>query len=74
MRVAGSLALEHRPDFLLVIPELDHALLERDLAILDPLAQIDQQFLFDGDVDAALATLDSEWRKVAARTIPLTGE
>ena len=39
-----------------------------------PLAAIDQQFLFDGDVDAALATLDSEWRKVAARTIPLTGE
>lgn len=39
-----------------------------------PLAQIDQQFLFDGDVDAALATLDSEWRKVAARTIPVTGE
>jgi raffinose/stachyose/melibiose transport system substrate-binding protein len=39
-----------------------------------PLAAIDQQFLFDGDVDAALATLDSEWSKVAARTIPLTGE
>ena len=39
-----------------------------------PLAQIDQQFLFDGDVDAALAALDSEWRKVAARTIPVTGE
>ncbi|WP_082589839.1 ABC transporter substrate-binding protein [Agromyces sp. Soil535] len=39
-----------------------------------PLAAIDQQFLFDGDVDAALATLDSEWRKVAARTIPVTGE
>jgi raffinose/stachyose/melibiose transport system substrate-binding protein len=39
-----------------------------------PLAAIDQQFLFDGDVDAALATLDSEWRKVAARTISVTGE
>lgn len=39
-----------------------------------PLAAIDQQYLFDGDVDAALATLDSEWRKVAARTIPVTGE
>ncbi|GAA1769925.1 ABC transporter substrate-binding protein [Agromyces humatus] len=39
-----------------------------------PLAAIDQQFLFDGDVEAALATLDSEWSKVAARTIPVTGE
>jgi raffinose/stachyose/melibiose transport system substrate-binding protein len=39
-----------------------------------PLAAIDQQFLFDGNADAALATLDSEWRKVAARTIPVTGE
>ena len=39
-----------------------------------PLAAIDQQFLFSGDADAALATLDSEWSKVAARTIPVTGE
>ncbi|MEZ0447271.1 ABC transporter substrate-binding protein [Cellulomonas sp. ICMP 17802] len=39
-----------------------------------PLAAIDQQFLFDGNAKAALATLDSEWRKVAARTIPVTGE
>lgn len=39
-----------------------------------PLPAIDQQFLFSGDADAALATLDSEWAKVAARTIPVTGE
>ncbi|MCS3444124.1 ABC transporter substrate-binding protein [Microbacterium phyllosphaerae] len=39
-----------------------------------PLVAIVQQFLFDGDADAALSTLDSEWRKVAARTIPVTGE
>lgn len=39
-----------------------------------PLTAIDQQFLFSGDAEAALATLDSEWRKVAARTIPVTGE
>ena len=39
-----------------------------------PLAAIDQQFLFTGNAEAALATLDSEWRKVAARTIPVTGE
>ncbi|KJL38516.1 raffinose/stachyose/melibiose transport system substrate-binding protein [Microbacterium terrae] len=39
-----------------------------------PLAAIIQQFLFSGDSDAALATLDSEWAKVAARTIPVTGE
>jgi raffinose/stachyose/melibiose transport system substrate-binding protein len=38
-----------------------------------PLAAIDQQFLFSGDAQAALATLDSEWAKVAARTIPVTG-
>ena len=37
-----------------------------------PLAATDQQFLFDGHADAALAALDSEWRKVAARTIPVT--
>ena len=34
-----------------------------------PLAAIIQQFLFDGDADAALATLDNEWSKVARRTI-----
>lgn len=34
-----------------------------------PLAAIIQQFLFDGNADAALATLDNEWSKVAARTI-----
>lgn len=39
-----------------------------------PLTPIVQQFLFDGDAEAALSTLDSEWRKVAARTIPVTGE
>ena len=39
-----------------------------------PLTAIVQQFLFDGDAEAALATLDSEWAKVAARTIPVTGE
>ena len=39
-----------------------------------PLVAIVQQFLFDGDADAALSTLDSEWRKVAARTIPVTGD
>ncbi|GAA1973559.1 extracellular solute-binding protein [Microbacterium pumilum] len=39
-----------------------------------PLAAIIQQFLFNGDTDAALATLDSEWAKVAARTIPVTGD
>ncbi|WP_404429975.1 extracellular solute-binding protein [Microbacterium lacus] len=39
-----------------------------------PLTAIVQQFLFDGDANAALATLDSEWAKVAARTIPVTGD
>ncbi|WP_127473010.1 ABC transporter substrate-binding protein [Microbacterium sulfonylureivorans] len=39
-----------------------------------PLAAIDQQFLFSGDAQAALATLDSEWAKVAARTIPVNGD
>lgn len=34
-----------------------------------PLAAIIQQFLFDGDADAALKTLDNEWSKVARRTI-----
>ncbi|QIG38674.1 extracellular solute-binding protein [Microbacterium sp. 4R-513] len=37
-----------------------------------PLIPTDQQFLFDGNADAALKTLDNEWRKVAARTIPVT--
>ncbi len=27
-----------------------------------------QEFLFNGDTEAALAALDNEWRKVAART------
>lgn len=39
-----------------------------------PLIPIDQQFLFEGDAAAALRALDSEWRKVAARTIPVTGD
>ena len=39
-----------------------------------PLAAIIQQFLFNGDTQAALATLDSEWAKMAARTIPVTGD
>ncbi len=39
-----------------------------------PLIPTDQQFLFDGDVEKALETLDSEWAKVAARTIPVTEE
>ncbi len=39
-----------------------------------PLAAINQQFLLDGKTSAALRTLDNEWRKVAARTIPVTGE
>lgn len=34
-----------------------------------PLTGVVQQFLYDGDADAALRTLDNEWRKVAARTI-----
>ncbi|MBT2500756.1 extracellular solute-binding protein [Agromyces sp. ISL-38] len=33
-----------------------------------PLIPTVQEFLFDGDADGALATLDNEWRKVAART------
>lgn len=36
-----------------------------------PLAQIVQEYLFTGDTDSALATLDREWSKVAARTIPV---
>ena len=39
-----------------------------------PLIPTDQQFLFDGDAEKALKTLDSEWAKVAARTIPVTEE
>ena len=34
-----------------------------------PLVGVVQQFLYDDDADAALRTLDNEWRKVAARTI-----
>ena len=37
-----------------------------------PLIPIDQEFLFNGDAAAALKSLDNEWRKVAARTIPVT--
>lgn len=36
-----------------------------------PLTNTVQQFLFDGDAAEALATLDKEWAKVAARTIPM---
>lgn len=36
-----------------------------------PLAQIVQEYLFTGDAESALATLDREWSKVAARTIPV---
>jgi raffinose/stachyose/melibiose transport system substrate-binding protein len=39
-----------------------------------PLIPTDQQFLFDGDAETALKTLDREWAKVAARTIPVTEE
>lgn len=39
-----------------------------------PLTPTVQQFLFDGNTEAALRTLDSEWAKVAARTIPVTGD
>lgn len=37
-----------------------------------PLAEFVQESIFTGDADAALATLDNEWRKIAARTIPVT--
>jgi raffinose/stachyose/melibiose transport system substrate-binding protein len=37
-----------------------------------PLIPIDQEFLFNGDAESALESLDNEWRKVAARTIPVT--
>jgi raffinose/stachyose/melibiose transport system substrate-binding protein len=39
-----------------------------------PLIPTIQQFLFDGDADGALATLDNEWRKVAARTSTASGD
>lgn len=39
-----------------------------------PLDATIQQAIFSGNGEAALKTLDSEWRKVAARTIPVTGE
>lgn len=39
-----------------------------------PLVPTIQQFLFDGDADGALANLDNEWRKVAARTITVSGD
>ena len=37
-----------------------------------PLVGIVQQAVFDDDGGPALRTLDNEWRKVAARTIPVT--
>lgn len=37
-----------------------------------PLAEFVQESMFTGDAGAALATLDNEWRKIAARTIPVT--
>lgn len=37
-----------------------------------PLTGIVQQAVFDGNGAPALRSLDSEWRKVAARTIPVT--
>ena len=39
-----------------------------------PLVPTIQQFLFDGDSDRALANLDNEWRKVAARTTTVSGD
>ncbi|KZE92025.1 Multiple sugar-binding protein [Agromyces sp. NDB4Y10] len=39
-----------------------------------PLDATVQQALFTGNPQRALATLDREWAKVAARTIPVTGE
>lgn len=39
-----------------------------------PLAATVQQALFDGNSAAALSTLDNEWRKVAARTVPQSGK
>lgn len=37
-----------------------------------PLAEYVQASIFTGDADTALAILDNEWRKIAARTIPVT--
>ncbi|WP_026530168.1 ABC transporter substrate-binding protein [Haematomicrobium sanguinis] len=37
-----------------------------------PLTGIIQQAVFDGNGEQAMNTLDNEWRKVAARTIPVT--
>jgi raffinose/stachyose/melibiose transport system substrate-binding protein len=39
-----------------------------------PLDVTIQQALFTGEPEEALSTLDNEWAKVAARTIPVTGE
>ncbi|MBO0980337.1 ABC transporter substrate-binding protein [Microbacterium sp. SD291] len=36
-----------------------------------PLAEFVQEAIFTGDADSTLATLDNEWRKIAARTIPV---
>jgi raffinose/stachyose/melibiose transport system substrate-binding protein len=46
-----------------IAPFLDH-----QVPAAVPLQQIDQRFLLDSDLGAALASLDSEWRKVAIRT------
>lgn len=37
-----------------------------------PLAEFVQESIFTGDAESTLATLDNEWRKIAARTIPVT--
>ncbi|WP_102193462.1 ABC transporter substrate-binding protein [Microbacterium aurantiacum] len=37
-----------------------------------PLAEYVQEAVFTGDAQSTLATLDNEWRKIAARTIPVT--
>lgn len=39
-----------------------------------PLSGLIQQAMYDEDPSGALAALDNEWRKVAARTIPVTEE
>lgn len=39
-----------------------------------PLDSTIQQAVFNGNGPAALATLDNEWRKVAARTVPQSGK
>jgi raffinose/stachyose/melibiose transport system substrate-binding protein len=46
--------------------------IDHQIAPSIPLVPTVQDFLFNGDAQAALATLDNEWRKVAARTIPIT--